>query len=146
MSANNWVAWFRVAYKWIYVLTILDILTCYIELQNAPERYKQNFQGNSVSYRACLDNEKLATPHQMSRLAYISSSQMAVGKEIGEYNDALFLLSKINLKSRSSPYKCFISEQLCWKISGIPGKKFFMQNAQLISVTGIRQSMVATIA
>jgi hypothetical protein len=24
---------------------------------------------------------------------------MAVGKEIGEYNDALFLLSKINLKS-----------------------------------------------
>jgi hypothetical protein len=61
----------------------------------------KTFQTILCSTERVLTVKNCATSHQMSRLAYISSSQMAVGKEIGKYNDALFLLSKINLKSRS---------------------------------------------
>jgi hypothetical protein len=85
-----------------------------------------------------------AAPHQMSRLAYISSFQMAVGKEIGEYNDALFLLSKINLKSRS-PLLINASSlnNSAENFQVSQEKEFFMQTVRLVSVTGIRKSMAA---
>ena len=83
-------------------ITIIYIRTCNTELQNAPERYKQNFPDNSVFYRACLDNEKLCnpTPNVTFSIHFIVPNGCGE-RDRGVYNDALFLLSKINLKSRS---------------------------------------------